>query len=235
MQTVALKRFEVVRVNPDQMTHMPKSLQALFVDPVPSAEPVDTLDQAAARAGFTPRLPKSSNKPEFGVSDSIHGEATISSSELNAALNDAKASNTAVPQNWDNMKIAIQQGQGILADYGDFLITQAPPMTFSAPSTVPLDRFLEVVFRIVGVSAPDAAALRQKFASNPAAFFPIPVRYNMDIHEVRLNSGPGLLLQNGDKVGQLALAWSSADRSYFLTGFLTEAQVIEIANSIPNN
>jgi hypothetical protein len=54
----------------------------------------------------------------------------------------------------------------------------------------------------------------------------------MDIHEVRLNSGPGILLQNADKVGEIAFAWSSADRSYFITGQLTEAQVIEIANSL---
>ena len=63
-------------------------------------------------------------------------------------------------------------------------------------------------------------------------FFPIPSRYEMDIHEVRLNSGSGLLLQNAAKVGELALAWSSADRTYFVTGLMTEAQVIELANSI---
>jgi len=54
----------------------------------------------------------------------------------------------------------------------------------------------------------------------------------MDIHEVRLNSGSGLLLQNGSKIGDLALVWSTADHIYFLTGGLTETQVIELANSI---
>jgi len=88
------------------------------------------------------------------------------------------------------------------------------------------------LFRVVGIDAPDARTLRQKFAANPAVLFPIPIRYEMDIHEVRLNSGSGLLLQNGSKIGDLALVWSTADHIYFLTGGLTEAQVIELANSI---
>src|SRR5262249_55245847 len=151
-----------------------------------------------------------------------------SATELNNALKDANAGDLSVPQEWDNARITIQQGMGILADYGDFLITQVPPLTFSiTPPTFPLDRFMEVVLRIAGVNAAEAAAVRQKFAASPAALFPIPVRYNMDVHEVRLNSGSGVLLQNEDKVGQLALAWGTADRTYFLTGFLTESRVID--------
>jgi len=164
--------------------------------------------------------------------DPTRAEVKIGVADLNAALRDAKAANVAVPEEWDGITILVQQGRGILADYGDFLITQAPPLTFSAPSSFPLEQFMEVLFRVLGLNAADARTLRQKFAANPAAFILIPIRYDMDIHEVRLNSGSALLLQNGDKVGELALAWSSADRTYFVTGLLTEAQAIETANSI---
>ena len=231
-QPIALKRVEVLRVTPADMERLPPAVRPIFVDPTPDAEPVDSLDAATSRAGFSPRLPKSANKPQFGVMDPVRAEVKIGVADLNAALRDAKAANVAVTQDWDGITIAIQQGQGILADYGDFLITQAPPLTFSAPSSFPLDQFIEVLFRVVGLNAADARTLRQKFAANPAAFILIPMRYDMDIHEVRLNSGPALLLQNGDKVGELALAWSSADRTYFVTGLLTEAQVIELANSL---
>jgi hypothetical protein len=231
-QSVALKRFEVLRVSAGDMERLPASLRPIFVDPTPDAEPVDSLDQATTRAGFTPRFPKSANKPQLGVIDPVRAEARIAVADLNAALRDAKATNVAVPQEWDGIAITIEQGRGILADYGDFLITQAPPLTFNAPSGFPLDQFIEVLFRVVGMNAPDARTLRQKFTANPAAFFPIPSRYDMDIHEVRLNSGSGLLLQNAGKVGELALAWATADRTYFVTGLLTEAQAIEVANSI---
>jgi hypothetical protein len=231
-QAVALKKFEVVRVNPSGMETLPESLRPIFADPTPGADAIDTVEEAAVRTGFTPRLPKSESKPEFGVIPPIHGEATINVNELNAALRNAQATDVVLPQDWNNVKITIQQAAGILADYGNFLLTQAPPLTITAPAGFPLDRFMEIVFRIVGMSAPDARALREKFATNPMVFFPIPPRFEMDIHETRLNSGSGMILQNADKIGDLAFAWSSADRSYFITGHLTEAQALEIANSL---
>jgi len=231
-QSIALKRVEVLRVNPGDIERVPGSLRTIFVDPVPDAEAVDSLDEAVKRAGFTPRLPKSAKKPQFGVIDPIRGQATIGVADLADALREAKVTDVAVPQNWDRVTIAIEQGRGILADYDDFLITQGPPLTLNTPSGFPLDQFIEILARVLGMNAPAARTLRQSFAANPAAFFPIPNRYEMDIHEVRLNSGPGVLLQNAGKVGELALAWTSADRSYFVTGLLTEAQAIELANSI---
>src|SRR5207244_1009880 len=102
-------------------------------------------------------------------------QATIGVGDLADALREAKATNVTVPQNWDRITIAIEQGWGILADYGNFLITQAPPLTLNAPSGFPLDQFVEVLSRVVGVNAPAARTLRQNFAANPAAFFPIPI------------------------------------------------------------
>ena len=125
-----------------------------------------------------------------------------------------------------------EAAEWVLADYGNYLLTQAPPLTLTVPQGFALDRFMEVVLRIMGLNAQQASALREKFAANPAAFFPIGIRFDMDIHDVGLNSGSGVLLQNGDKVGEMAFAWSTADRSYFIAGQLTEAQVVEIANSI---
>jgi hypothetical protein len=47
-----------------------------------------------------------------------------------------------------------------------------------------------------------------------------------------MTSGTGLLLQNADKGGELAFMWSTGDRSYFLTGLVTEDQAIAIGNSL---
>ena len=54
----------------------------------------------------------------------------------------------------------------------------------------------------------------------------------MDIRGVKLTSGSGILLQNADKGGELALMWSDADRSYVVTGLMTETQAIALANSV---
>jgi len=231
-QAIKLKRFEIVRVDPAGMNRLPPSLRAIFADPVPDAEPVASLNEAATRVGFTPKLPKSAIPIQLGVTDPVHADARIEPETLQQALRDETVTNVTVPQDWEAVTIAIERGPGVLADYGDFLIVQAPPLTLNLPSSFPLDQFVEVLFRVVGIDAPDARTLRQKFAANPAVLFPIPIRYEMDIREVRLNSGSGLLLQNGSKIGDLALLWSTADHIYFLTGGLTEAQIVELANSI---
>jgi len=231
-QAIKLKRFEIVRVDPAGMNRLPPSLRAIFAEPVPDAEPVASLNEAATRAGFTPRLPKSATPLQIGVTDPVHADARIEIAALNQALRDGTVTNVTVPQDWDAVTIAIEQGRGVLADYGDFLIVQAPPLTLNTPSGFPLDQFVEVLFRVVGINGPDARMLREKFAANPAVFFPIPIRYEMDIHEVRLNSGSGLLMQNASKVGDLALVWSTTDHIYFLSGGLTETRIIELANSI---
>jgi hypothetical protein len=234
-----LKRFEVIRVNPEDIERVPQSVRPIFVDPLPDAELVDNVEEAAGKAGFTPRLPAASALPaspgkmlRFGVTEPVRAEAKIAVVELKAALSEAKAPGVAVPQAWDGISIGLQQASGVLVDYGDFFIAQAPPLTLDPPAGFPLDEFVEVLLRVAGMKAEDASNIRQKFKASPAAFFPIPLRYDMDIREVKLAAGFGMLLQNADKGGELAFLWSDADRSYVLTGLMTEAQAIAIANSV---
>jgi hypothetical protein len=54
----------------------------------------------------------------------------------------------------------------------------------------------------------------------------------MDNRQVEVTGGHGLILQNAEKGGELAFMWSTAERSYFLFGLLTEAQAIADANAL---
>ena len=227
-----LRRFEVIRTNPQDIHRLPESVRRIFVDPVPDGEPVDSLDEATKRAGFAPRMLKSPAVVQWLVTDPVNEDAKISVADLTSALREAKITNVSIPQAWNGVTVNLQQSAGVLADYGDFFIAQAAPLALNVPVGFPLPQFLEVLFRVMGLNVSDAGALRQRFAANPSAFFPIPSRYDMDIRQVPLASGTGLLLQNGDKGGELALMWSTADRSYFLSGLLTEAQAIATANSL---
>jgi hypothetical protein len=159
-------------------------------------------------------------------------EAKIVVAELTTALREARVSGVNVPQAWDGVSIGLQQGPGVLVDYGDFFIAQAPLLTLNPPAGFPLDEFVEILLRVAGMKAADAGNIRQKFKADPMAFFPIPPRYDMDIREVKLTPGTGLLLQNAEKGGELALMWSDADHSYVLTGLMTETQAIAIADSV---
>jgi hypothetical protein len=229
---IVLNRFEVIRVDSEDIERVPGSLRLIFADPLPDAEVVNNLTDAATRAGFTPRLPKSDKPQQVGVISPTNVQLKINVGELRAALNDAKATAVAVPDAWDGLTMNLQQRAGVFVDFGDFFIAQAPARTLSPEKALPVEEFIEVLLRVLGMDAKQARDLRQAFAAGPAGFFPIPKRFEMDIHPVKLRSGSGLFLQNASKQGEVALAWSDADRTYFLSGFVTESQATGIADSL---
>ncbi len=231
-QIFVVKQFEVLRVNSDELRRLPNSMRSLFVDPVPDGVLVDSLEEAAKRVGFTARLLSGKTPARIFVTNAANEEATINVAALTSALREAKAENVSVPPEWDGVTIRLQQRPGVLVDYGDFYVAQSASSTLSVPTGFPLAQSLEVLFRIMGMSVAEARTLREKFAANPFAFLPIAKRFDMDIRQVPMKSGPGLLLQNADKGGELAFMWTIGDRSYFLTGLVTEDQAIAFANSL---
>jgi hypothetical protein len=230
--TIPLKRFAVIRVNQQDINRVPNDLRQIFADPVPDAEVVNSLNDATMRVGFTVRLPKSDKTPQFGVVAPISEELEIKVAQLRAALKDANAGDVTVPDAWDGVTIEVTQRPGVFADFGGFFVVQAPIQTMSVRSGFPMDQFIEVLCRILGMNAAQARAIRETFAATPMAFFPIPTRYDMDVHDAKLRAGTATLLQNGSKQGELALAWSDNDRTYFLSGQLTEAEAVSTADSI---
>ena len=230
-QTYALKRFEVIRVNGDEMGRVPAGMRFIFSDPVPDGERVANLQEAEKRVGFSPRMIKGKTPTRLFVTNPVNEEAKISVAALTSALRDANV-NVTVPSNWDGVVIRLQQQPGILVDYGDFYIAQAAPTTLSAPAGFPLPQLMEMLFRVMGTSESQARTMRENFAANASAYVPIGRRFDMDIRQVPMLSGSGLLLQNADKGGELAFMWSTGDRSYFLTGLLPEEQTIATANSL---
>ena len=232
LQTLSLKRFEVIRIETSGIQRLPDGVRDIFTGPVSGlARPVRNLEEAARQVGFTPRLPASPMPQEVLVMSPVNNQPKIAAADLQNELRRADV-DVPVPQDWDGVTLAIQQGAGLLADYGDYFIAEAPPMTLSAPAGFRMDQFIEVLFRLAGLNSADATKLRQKFMAGPALYFPIAPKYDMDIREVQLTTGTGLLLQNAEKGAELAFMWSTADRSYFLSGFLTEAAAIALANSI---
>lgn len=232
LTSVQLKRFEIIRADQPDINRVPNDLRPIFADPVPDSELVSDLNEATRKAGFTARLPKSDKPPQFGVIAPIGEQLKINAGELRKALADAKATDVTVPDSWDGVTIEMQQKRGIFADFGKFFLVQAPTQTFTMRSGFALDQFVEVLCRILGMNAVQARSIRQSFMAAPMAFFPIPRKYDLDVHQVKLRAGSGTLFQNGSRQGELALAWSDADRSYFLSGQLTEAQAVATADSI---
>jgi len=231
-QILTLTRFKVIRVTSDDIRRLPNSMPAIFADPVPDGFPVDNLEEAAKRAGFTPQMLKGKTPKRLFITNMVSTEVTINVAALTAAVRDAKLQDITVPAAWDGVTLELQQRPGVLIDYGDFYIAQGPPRILTTPAGFAIAQCLEVMFRLMGIGTSEARALRDSFAANASTYLPIAPRFDMDIREVALPSGSGLLLQNANKGGELAFMWSTGDRSYFLTGLVTEDEVIAIAKTL---
>ena len=139
-----------------------------------------------------------------------------------------------VPPAWDGTSLEVNISAGIVADYDRMRLGQRLPLEFRAPLEFPVDRFLEVLFRIGGLSAADATALSKRFQGRPTEFVFVGPRYPVEPREVQLATGPAVRLRflSDDGIERLTLAWNARDRVYFLSGQLTEVEAIAIANSV---
>src|SRR5262244_2234116 len=116
---IVLNRFEVIRVDSQDIERVPSSLRPIFADPLPDAEVVNNLNDASTRAGFTARLPKADKPQQIGVISPTGVQLKINVAELRAALNDAKATGVVVPDAWDGLTMDLQQRAGVFVDFGD--------------------------------------------------------------------------------------------------------------------
>ena len=97
-QTFPLKRFEVIRVDVDDIRKLPASVCPIFSDPAPDGELAKSLDEAAKVAGFTPHILKSpAVENEIAVVNPVNAQIKIGLGELSGALKEAKAADVSVP------------------------------------------------------------------------------------------------------------------------------------------
>src|SRR5262245_55565409 len=77
-QTLALKRFEVIRIESAGLNRLPRSLRVFIAGPVPDrARPVGNVEEAARQLDFVPRLPAMKKPPELLITDRVQEDAKI--------------------------------------------------------------------------------------------------------------------------------------------------------------
>jgi hypothetical protein len=228
-----LNRVDVIRVD---FSDLPMRAQ---VTGNGAPQVVQDIDAAERKAGFRPSLPAAGvlpANPSIVVLGSMVAEQTIHIAELQSALNKVGAKDVQVPPEWDGVTFRAGIGPIVNLGYpGDVGILEAKPIDLSIPAGFPLQRFVEVVFRSVGVSGPEAQALAQKFVSNPAWLLDIPTDEVANVEQVSLQTGPALLIEefNDDGTpGRVTVLRSTSERMYcVLTN--NRQQALRIADALP--
>lgn len=223
-------RFDVLSASGSDFDALPMSVRPLLKYPHPAETPAASLAEATRIAGFVPHLPQLLHNPKLSTIDPMTTESRIHVADLRTALDLARVGDVIVPDDWDGSVVGMQISGGIGARYNneDVYLAQRLPVTWSTSPDLPLGEVMEVLFRIVGINAAEAADLRNRFAAGPGDFLHVAPRYHLQPREVQLQTGRALLL----KGSRLMLIWSTPDRCYFLSGSLSEGRIIAIANSV---
>jgi hypothetical protein len=200
---------------------------------------VQNMDEAERKAGFRPYLPSGDvlyANPDISVTGPISVEQTIRVRDIESALGKVGASDVQVPAEWEGIKLRTEIGPMVAANYPDNIhILQTRPIELSVPSGFALDHFAEVAFRSIGVSLWEARAMAQKFAAHPVWLLDIPSDAVVNVQEVALRAGPGLLVEDLDEKGMVKRATvicSSSERMYSVSSKNRKLSV-QIADDLP--
>jgi hypothetical protein len=237
-QWITLGRVEVVRVNFDDLPDEARSLFAQQLGDTTPPRSVATENEAAAVAGFIPRLPPAGvlpGKPVLTVlAPMVHG-TTIRVADVELALEKAGVFDVRVPRTWDGAKIQLQIGSAVMAEWADIALIQAPPAAISASEGLDVAEFATTILRALGMPKQAAERFGQRMYSTPAVLCGIGLDDNAAISDVKLRHGVGTLIENVGDDGSLErveLMWSAGDRLYAFSGATTADVAITVANSI---
>jgi hypothetical protein len=232
------ERVEFVTLDIDKL---PRSLtdQRIRQDG-PNDLQVAGMREAAAHAGFTPRLPDASvagdGEPMLSVSGTISLESRVDTADLEAAARNAGLADVHFPASWDDARIGIHTSPIVTANYLRFQLIQALPLAITTPPGFDLGTFTERMLRIGGLSPAAARGFSAQMATAPFALFAVSLEEEMTMRQVSLRAGKGTLIHDLNDDGSLqrtTLVWSTRDRLYAISSNLSDDEVIGIANAIP--
>lgn len=200
---------------------------------------VATVDEAAALAGFRPRLPGPASwpgTPNLSVIGAMTISQTLLAAELRAALARSGAGDVTVPPEWDHLTVRAAIGPIVQADYPDEIqILQSRPVQLLLPPGFPLERFAETVFRGLGLQWAEARALARRYTANPSLLLGIPADEPARIEEVHLRAGSGLLieeLREDGSIERVTLMLTTPDGIYSILS-PSRAVCLQLADLVP--
>lgn len=210
-----LNRVDVIRID---LSRLPLHARVMTNG---LEQTVQSLEEAEMRAGFRPDLPPPgvlSMNPVIKTTGPIVLVQTIHVRDIEAALNKVGASDVPVPTEWEGMQLRTEIGPMVAADYPDDVqILESRPIELSVSSGLPLEAFVETIFRSAGVSVWESRALAERFVANPAWLVDIPADEVVNVQEVSLRTGSGLLIEHLDRQGNVegaTVIHSTGERIY---------------------
>jgi len=233
------ERVEFVTLDVDKL---PRSLTEQNIRINGANTEVASIEEAASYVGFTPRLPdgalvpQADGNPRFQVAGAISLESRVKVDELELAARHARLFDVHFPREWDGAQIAVHSSAIVTADYMTFQLLQVMPLAITTPPDFDLAAFTERILRIGGLAPAEARAFSAQMTTAPFALCAISPEEKVTMRKVQLRVGEGTLIHDMDEEGKLqrtTLVWNTPDRLYALSSYLSDDELIAIANAVP--
>lgn len=187
--------------------------------------------EAAAQAGFTPRLPDLPDQSAtFYVKTGMQASLIIDQPRMQAIL-DAAEMNIEIPASVNGQEVKIEVPNAILTAFGECpeqdptsgelkdctVLIQLPSPTVKLPDELNVPQLGEAVLQFLGLSAEEARSLSATIDWTSTLILPIPQGEEITYEEVLVDGGTGTLLQSEEN-DVYTLVWVKNGMLYMLAG-----------------
>jgi hypothetical protein len=204
---------------------------------------VASADEAAQKAGFTPRLPADLENAKIGVKPGMNVAFTIDQPK-HQALIDAAGVDIDLPAEVNGAVVSVDVPDAVMVlsgceqteDMAEAAQTcinmvQMPSPVINAPDGLDVARMGEAMFVFLGVAPDEAHQLSQRIDWTSTLVLPIPADENISYQEVQVDGVTGTLLQEENQNHSM-LIWVKDGILYGLSAPGQADNVFAIASTL---
>lgn len=201
---------------------------------------VASVEEAAALAGYTPRLPAAWADAKLAVKPATKGSFVIDRNELQA-LFDGTGTNVTLPEDVDGKTVLVDASAAVFATRGCpsadvegevpadcLMLAQMPSPVVDVPAGIDPQEMGKALLQFLGYSAVDAARLSERIDWATTLVLPLPQTGDMQYRDASVDGVTGTLVESDDEGA--ALLWVKDGVIYGLRGTNADAVLAAAAD-----
>lgn len=244
-----VQKITVVQFDPekagqvsDSLTNQQDAIQLILDENLEMTEqgekePVASVEEAASRAGFTPRLPAALAQANLSFQPGAQARLTIDQPAMQTVL-DAIDADVQIPAEMDGQVVTVTVPGAVVASLNcaseanelasDCVeLYQMPSPTVDAPEGLNTDEIGAAMLQLLGMSPREARQISQTIDWTSTLVLPVPQDGEIQVSEIQVDGVSGTLL-TGPQDNKAMLLWVKDGFVYGLQvpGGVEEAQAI---------
>jgi hypothetical protein len=262
-----VQQFTVVQFDPNdvenRLGHSPQFEHLLsedvHIEEQGEVQAVSTAEEAAALAGFVPRLPTAAEgELHLQVQPGVKATFAVDLERVRSLLAEIGRSDIALADELDGATVTLNLPTAVVASYGDCepevqatgetgfdpdappsahqpctTFVQLPSPSVSAPPELNFAEIGKAFLQLLGMTPEEAERFSQRIDWTTTLVVPIP-RYSTTYQDVRVDGAEGVLIRqsSGTLSSPYVLMWIKEGMVYALMGEGLQSTALNIANSL---